>query len=144
MMANRVIKFQKGHLDFFEPRDVFDSEIDKERMKTLESNTFAYSVISKDKVIAIFGGKELWSGVGNIWAITSDDISGSEMFFHKTCLKILKSHAEILKLHRVQCTVKVNYNQGIKWIKSIGFSEESIMRKYGPDKADYYLFVREF
>ncbi len=140
-MIAKTIGYQPGHLDFFVPKDIFKEEIDHQGDKL---NNFTYTLIAEKDVIAVFGLKQMWPGVAEIWALTSELVHKYPVFFHKECIKLIKTHAEVLKLHRVQCSVRADYEEGLKWIESMGFKKEGLMEKYGPNKMNYYLFSREF
>ena len=44
-----------------------------------------------------------------------------------------------LALHRLQITVRIRDKRAVSWARFLGFTEEGILRGYGPDKANYYM-----
>ena len=52
--------------------------------------------------------------------------------------------AKELSLHRLQVTVSSRNVRAVKWIKSLYFKEEGILKNYGIDKSDYIMFARLF
>ena len=52
--------------------------------------------------------------------------------------------AKELSLHRLQVTVSSRNVLAVKWIKSLYFKEEGILKNYGVDKTDYIMFARLF
>ena len=140
---DRTIMFRPGHLDFFSARTMYDSEINEKSIDQMnDPNNFVYSVLSGHKVIAIVGLRKMWDGVAELWSMTSDDIKEHPIYFHKSCINLIDAHIKTLGLHRLQCSVRSDYNTGMKWIESLGFHRDGIMSKYGPNKLDYILYTR--
>lgn len=134
--------FKPGHLDFFEARAIFDNEVDLDRLDGSDPNSLIYSLIDDGMVVGIFGLKKMWPGVGELWSVTSNLASKKPIAFHKACIELLNAHIDVLKLHRIQCSVRSDYLPGIKWIESLGFKEEGYMHKYGSNKLDYIRYAR--
>lgn len=47
-----------------------------------------------------------------------------------------------LELSRVHATIRADFPNAEKWIKVVGFEKEGLMRGYGPDKEDHFLFAK--
>jgi len=47
-----------------------------------------------------------------------------------------------LGLHRTQITVRMTDKRAYKWALALGFRQEGVMSKYGPDCIDYILMAR--
>lgn len=47
-----------------------------------------------------------------------------------------------LELSRVHATIRADFPNAEKWIKIVGFEKEGLMRCYGPDKEDHFLFAK--
>ena len=45
-------------------------------------------------------------------------------------------------LWRIQASVHTTDEQSIKFAEWMGFENEGLMKKFGPDGADYYRFAR--
>ena len=45
-------------------------------------------------------------------------------------------------LKRIQASVHTNDQQAIRYVEWLGFENEGLMKKYGPDGSDYYRFAR--
>jgi RimJ/RimL family protein N-acetyltransferase len=57
-------------------------------------------------------------------------------------LELLTYLEEKFNLRRIQFTVRVDYNIGLRWAWALGFQQEGILRGYGPDGTDYAIFGR--
>lgn len=100
------------------------------------------TIMHDDIVLGIFGGYYITKGCLQAWAILSEDITKYPIAFHKAVLKLINNSLYKLDNHRIQFSVKSDYDKGIKWALSLGFNIEGIMQKYGPDKSDYVLMAR--
>jgi RimJ/RimL family protein N-acetyltransferase len=45
-------------------------------------------------------------------------------------------------LQRIQASVHANDKQAIRYVEWLGFENEGLMKKFGPDGSDYYRFAR--
>lgn len=45
-------------------------------------------------------------------------------------------------IRRVEATVDVNFDEGDRWMRMLGFEFEGLMRAYRPDGADMKLYAR--
>jgi len=62
--------------------------------------------------------------------------------FRRVVKKTLDAIQANLKLHRIQCVVHADYTQSRKWVERLGFIEEGLLNRYGPDQASYYMYGR--
>ena len=81
-----------------------------------------------------------WPGVGDLWMLVGDR---AKLNPHETVKSIKLYMTKIIKdnnLWRVQTTGRTDEPDARKLIKILGFKEDCLMEKYGPDKSDYYLY----
>lgn len=139
-----VVDFKEGHMDLM-PRMRYTA-VEKDelvnRLMRLKSTAVIKTIIFHDMAIGIVGISPLNNGVAEVFSILTDNIKFIPILFHKTMKTLLQSYIDLMKLHRVQCTVREGYESGIKWANSLGFTAECLMKKYGPDKQNYWLFAR--
>jgi len=92
--------------------------------------------------VACFGFVPIWTGVGEAWLIADDKARSKPLGmskFGRAFFDILQISYE---LHRVQIAVRTSDTRAHKWALFLGFKEEGIMRRYGPDGADHYIMAR--
>lgn len=105
----------------------------------------AYAVCVDGKPLTCFGVITLWPHVAEIWMIPDKGmLQAYKTKFHKGAFKFMMTTAKQLNLHRIHCTVKANNARAVKWIESMRFTSEGILKQYGPDKADYIMYTRLF
>ncbi len=144
---DKVIPFKPGHLDLMEIREVFAH--DKTLIERCETQynahgSFSYTLVKNWKPIAIIGMDLKWPGVGEVWAVTSDDVVNFPKFFHQHSDRMMNAYAKELKLWRLQATVRDGFEYGMNWMKGLKFEREALLKKFGPEGSDYVLFARMY
>lgn len=102
----------------------------------------SWTAICKGKVIAVFGIRYIWNGLAEMWMVPSKDI-------HKYAISLVRGARALTdtaihdnEIKRLQIVVKVENDVALRFAKSLGFGVESVMTKFGPEGADYYMMVR--
>jgi hypothetical protein len=102
----------------------------------------AVTAFMHGRPIAVFGVVRIWDGVGEMWSMFDNQARE----FHVTMVRGGRMFCDIairyLHLHRLQITVRTDDIRAMRYAKSVGFEQESVMRKFGPDKVDYLLMTR--
>ena len=141
----KTIPVQRWHFDLIDPKQCFIGDLDMiDRCIIASKAGFSHTVVLDDEVIAIIGGHLIFKGVMEVWTIISDKIRLVARSFHKKVLELIKLYSKLLKLVRMQMTVRFGYPTNYKWAEALGFKKEALMRSWGPDGDDYYLFARLF
>ena len=136
-MSNKieVVVFKQEHLEKIKVKKEYDpGEVPKTVMNS------AFTFMRGDTVVAIFGGFLFVPGVIHFWGLTSDEARRTPLDFHKTVLKVLRWYEQHEKPRRIQIDVRANYGEGCKWAESIGFKREGLMKSWGTDGGDFYLY----
>lgn len=110
-----------------------------EYAETLTSAGPAFALVVGNNIV--LGAAGIWvleNHRGLAWALISDTIGTDFIHFHKAVLNFLDN----TNLQRVEMAVEVNFTQGVRWAKMLGFSLEGLMHKYYPNGNDAYLFAR--
>ena len=131
-----ILPYHPEHLQRIKLKDVYKSE------GIREVTGHAITVFIDQIPVAILGWSVLSDGVIGVAALLSDEIRRKPIGFHKKVLSLIDNFLAQPSVRRMQFTVKTGYTEGWKWALSLGFKCEGIMRKYGPDGSDYWLFAR--
>ena len=131
-----MVKYEPKHLLAIDLKEIHQGERPNLIMTT------ALTFMIEEEVVAIVGGFLFVPGVLHIWGLMSESIRKAPISFHKTVLDVLKFYEEHEKLRRIQVEVRETYLEGQRWIKSLGFHQEGIMKNYGSDGATHILFAR--
>ena len=73
-----------------------------------------------------------------------DLIFKHKLKFHKGALKFMEMCAEQLNLHRLHVTGSARNVRALKWIESIYFKREGVLKKYSFNKKDMIMYSRLF
>ena len=92
--------------------------------------------------VACFGFVPIWPGVGESWLIADDKARTKPIGLTKMGQVFFDILQISYELHRVQIAVRTSDTRAHKWALFLGFKEEGIMRRYGPDGADHYIMAR--
>jgi hypothetical protein len=102
----------------------------------------AYAAVHHGKPAAVFGCIPLWDGVAECWLVTGTNLPEIARPFHRVTKIMFDMFMSELNLVRLQVTIhQLNVN-AVKWIKTLYFNEEGVLRKYGPDQEDFFMFAR--
>ena len=133
----RIIDFKIDHLDLI---SFMGNKICKNILEsfTLEN---AKTFIVDNRIVFVWGLEMIRTGVGHCWTIPTIYTQENKIFIHKKTSLFIRKYAKKLKIHRLQTTINNNY---VKWIESLGFERESVLRKITADQKDEYLYTKFF
>ena len=98
----------------------------------------AWTGIENGHIIAAAGFIPMWDGVAECWFIGSDRIQTRIKSVVKTTKDIM-SKAPYARMH---ANVKADWMQAIRFAEFLGFKKEGLMKKFGPEGADYIVMGR--
>lgn len=101
----------------------------------------AGTVYDGDEVIAVGGIASLYDGVGHVWAFISDRARGHGPWMVRQVRKMIPIIMKNMNLHRVQCHVRADKPEYLKFARLIGLKPESVMEQAAPDKTDMVMFA---
>lgn len=105
-----------------------------------ESEGPGFTAVYDGKIAACAGIRIYWPGVGEAWALYSEDIG----YYHidpKIARDMIYNLMTEYKLRRVQTTPRADWDKGIKYVEWLGFKREGLMRGYYPDGTDCYMYA---
>lgn len=101
----------------------------------------AFSGIMNDKIIGCGGVRIIWDGVGEAWALFSEDINRYTKEAYYYINKFLNIIIKDQNLHRVQAHIRTDVPVFARYIENLGFKREAVLEKFDTDKQDYYLYA---
>jgi hypothetical protein len=102
----------------------------------------AVTVFMNAEPVAVFGFVSIWPGVSEAWLVPDERLRSIPMTLTRIGKKVMDIAKISMGLHRIQLTVRTTDKRAERWAYAIGFSQEAVMRKYGPDGIDYFLMSR--
>ena len=92
--------------------------------------------------VASAGMACLWPGVGEFWMIPSVLVSRHKVSVVREAKRFLADCLERFNLHRAQATIREKDGIALGWIERLGFEREGLMRKFGSDGENYFMYAR--
>jgi len=112
--------------------------------KNLEQDNLAFTGMIDGKPIFAAGMKIIWDGVAEGWVLATKDALDHPIAVAKAIKKDFARIAKENNINRVQSAVRANYTTGLKFAKWLGLEEEGLMKKFGFDGSDQYMYARLF
>tara|TARA_Y100000004_G_scaffold182527_1_gene229369 strand:+ start:528 stop:1022 length:495 start_codon:yes stop_codon:yes gene_type:complete len=146
---HKIVHWQPAHLYICDL-----NEFDKQNMELFEGyqdylqayadGGHAYTAIGEGEIYAMFGLFKLWPGVGEAWLIPSNKIDRKTLAMHRAALRFFEYAANELQIKRLQFTVHTLNERADRWAQRCYFEREGLLKKYGPDGSDYWMYARMF
>lgn len=128
----------------FDPKEMgVKNQPDYEKWAKMNELGPGYTILVDDEIIACAGIRIFWEGVGEVWAIMSNDSSKYLRLILEEFGKRLEFTIQELKMRWVQVSLNKNNEKGIHFAQHYGFKRKCEMAGYLPDGSDAVLFARE-
>ena len=131
------IKYNEDTLEYIER---IPNYVDYIWDSSIRGSSWAW--ISRGKVVGAFGVRYIWNGVAEMWMIPSKDIRNNAISLVRGAKILTDTAIYDYDIKRLQISVKVENDTAFRFAKSLGFGVESVMKRFGPEGADYYMMVR--
>lgn len=102
----------------------------------------SWSAIGRGRIIAVFGVRPIWRGLAEAWMVPGVGIEDHAASVVRGARALMDTTVSNLDIARLQIIVKTENDTAYKFAKSIGFSVEGKLERFGPEGADYYMMVR--
>ena len=143
-----VVPFRSYLLNIMDLHEHDQAHLDQmpEYVSYLDSATkdaYGYCVLDYGRPVLCFGVSPQWYGVAELWMIPDKHLLRKHRFiFHRGAGKFMDFLMEELNLHRIHVTVLASNIKALKWIESISFQREGVLKKYTFDKKDMIMYSR--
>ena len=117
-------------------------------VETLETSALvqpgmAFTAIADQTVLGCAGVVPLWPGVGQAWAVFSEELLAHPVTLTRASERALDRIATAQDMRRIQATVRDGHGRGARWLSFLGFELEGLLVNYGPGGAgDYWMYGR--
>ncbi len=134
-----VVPFKSSHLEKMTARSVHDGET-----HVPQEGTLTFTITVDNQPVAILGLFIVQPGIASLWGIVSDSIQRVPIGFTKTVMDLIAGWGDSFKLRRAQVMLRYTYPRYGDWYKLMGFEKEGLLRKFGENGDDYWLYGRVF
>tara|TARA_R100001510_G_scaffold57150_1_gene64328 strand:+ start:7466 stop:7885 length:420 start_codon:yes stop_codon:yes gene_type:complete len=134
----KLVKLEKEHIQNIDTDFAFNKSYRDDMCK---HNVNGYTALKEDKPIAIAGINLLWDGVAEGWIVLGKESESYKFQIAKTVKIMLQRMISDNNLFRLQASVCVDDKKAIRFTQWLKFTEEGIMRRFGPDGSDYMRYA---
>jgi len=103
-----------------------------------------YTGVANGKPVCSFGIISMWPGVAEMWMVPDMSLGHHRYTFHRATFRWINIMVAELQLVRLQATVHTGNDRADKWIRSLYFQKEGVLKAFGPEGADYSMYARLF
>ena len=142
----QIIPFEPPHLRAVAPQCAqaeHTAYVETLEMAALVQPGAAFTAKEDGMVLGCAGVVPLWPGVGQAWAVFSDDLLEHPVALTRSSERALERIAAAYDMRRIQATVRDGHGRGARWLSFLGFELEGLLVNYGPGGAgDYWMYGR--
>tara|TARA_B100001027_G_scaffold208304_1_gene173466 strand:+ start:188 stop:679 length:492 start_codon:yes stop_codon:yes gene_type:complete len=142
-----MVEFHPMHMKVANYRSfeqVLVDSYDEPHIQAKYLDGYSFSGMRDGQIYVSFGMYPLWTGVADLWMLPCVELEERKLEFHKACLRFFRHAAEKMKLRRLQCYVHSQNTPALRWIELCYFNREGLLKRYGPDSSDYFIYSRLF
>ena len=104
--------------------------------------SWGFTGLEEGRTVGSAGLFVLEKGVGGAWVLFTPQARERGVKVLRLLRRGLENLAINLGLQRIQARVRADAEKARKLVEHLGFEEEAVMHGFGPDQADYLLYVR--
>lgn len=111
----------------------------------MEEHGFCVTLLANKKAVLSTGIIPIWDGVGEAWLLSGNEVPSYPITIARAIYECFYQWVDAKDLWRVHANVRAEWKTAVRFVKFMGMKEEGLMRKFGPEQADYLRFawVRE-
>lgn len=137
---HKLVRYKKDHV--FQIKVPYDlTDISREALSN-EKDIVGYTLMDDDVILGMGGVHNMWDGVGEAWLVISEYGFDKPRTIAKWTNVMFDVVQEEYGYKRIQAAVSLKDNDALRFVKWMGFEEEGVMRKYGPDGSDYARYAK--
>lgn len=144
-----VLPFQPRHMDKIVTnpvdRRIFQSLPDLEqRLQAVTDQRCAWTLFYKREPALVMGIEYKYPTNYEAWLVPSDVALKHGTVLSRGAKRFFDKIGKRLNLRRMQIVVNVNHDPAIRWAEFLRFNREGLMKQYGPEGDDYYMYARTY
>ena len=102
----------------------------------------SWSGVHNGHLVGSGGIIPIWSGVAECWLVGGWRLSPHKVSAVRALTQTLAKLVHEHKLHRLQAVVRADWNEAVRFIEFLRFEQEGLLRRYGPDRSNHYVYSR--
>ena len=151
MMDNtlHIVPYTKEHGQFILSCQMNHKVLEADRKymedsKNLVEQNLAFTGLVNNNPIFAAGMKIIWGQVAEGWVIATNEMWKYPLGVAKAIKKDFANVARQHNIKRVQTAIRKDFKQGLRFAEWLGLENEGLMKKFGFDGTDQYMYARIF
>ena len=137
--TNHIERLNLGDVDV----DLLEAQLNpQERLLSVEGRDCAWTAYYQGQPAMSFGFDYKWPGVIEVWMLPGKLAIEHGTILTRAARRLFVKLGPHLNLRRLQIVVDVNREKAVEWADFLGFKREGVMKRYGPEGHDYYMYAR--
>jgi hypothetical protein len=95
-----------------------------------------------DNPMAVLSGRFVYPRVLRAFTLVDVEVENFTIYYVKQLRRAIEMCFSKWKVARMEVVMRADQAWCEKWAKLLGFEKEGVMRRYGDELCDYYLFAR--
>ena len=120
-----------------------DAQFEGDAMNLVQDH-LSFTGLVNNKPIFAAGMKMIWGQVAEGWVIATQDVWQHPISVAKAIKKDFARVAKENNITRVQSAIRKDFKEGQRFAEWLGLEKEGLMRKWGFDGSDQYMYARLF
>lgn len=126
-----------------EIRGLYTSDIELWRKNILQlTGENSFTGLFRDEIVGFGGVHDIWPGVGECWVVFNLKFINKPKLLFENTKKVFSAILGTNQYHRLQATCRVDVPITANFLEHLGFEIESVLHKFGTDKADFFMYAK--
>ena len=102
----------------------------------------SWSGIHNGHLVGCGGIIPLWDGVAECWLVGGWRLGSHKISAVRALTATLAHQVKKQQLRRLQAVVQADWDEAVRFVEFLRFKREGLLRGYGPDGSDHYVYAR--
>jgi len=114
----------------------------KERLIALEESKMAWTIFYQGQPALCYGFEYKWQTNIEAWLVPGKVAIKHGTLLSRGARRLFDKIGPHIGLRRLQIVVDVDREKAVQWAEFLKFKREGVMKEYGPEGHDYYMYAR--
>lgn len=102
----------------------------------------SWSGIHNGHLVGCGGIIPIWDGVAECWLVGGWRLGTHRLSAVRALTATLARQVKEQQLRRLQAVVRADWDEAVRFVEFLRFQREGLLRGYGPDGSDHYVYAR--
>jgi len=102
----------------------------------------SWSGIHNGHLVGCGGIIPIWDGVAECWLVGGWRLGTHRLSAVRALTATLARQVKEQQLRRLQAVVRADWDEAVRFVEFLRFEREGLLRGYGPDGSDHYVYAR--